>query len=299
MYLFLCSLIVWRNSVVAALQFKLLIELHEKYLVSLTFTRWLAAALQERKVAMRLGNWISTPQQLTVGLPQAPSPRPSPSPHPAPPPPPTHPSPVPSPLQCLHTGTGGSEQQMVLAGCLCLRTTGLSTKQPVTSAQQSMLSKSSWIRCHTGVKRQSPKSIQARRKPCVHLQQQSSRTSNASILLQWRSHRTQGQSDILWDPLQRNADVQDADQINKTQVQERISFLVGCLTSQQHSSVSHGWICSDNCTCCHTEIEVADPTFHLTQSKYTDTGPTSPSTNPITPGAWQGSTGVPIFMSLV
>ena len=41
-------------------------------------------------------------------------------------------------------------------------------------------------------------------------------------------------------------------------------------------------------TCCHTEIEVADPTFHLTQSQYIDTGPTSPSTDPITPGAWLG-----------
>ena len=44
-----------------------------------------------------------------------------------------------------------------------------------------------------------------------------------------------------------------------------------------------------NFTCCHTEIEVAGQTFHLTQSRYTDTGPTSPSTDPITPGAWQGS----------
>ena len=66
-------------------------------------------------------------------------------------------------------------------------------------------------------------------------------------------------------------------------------LLVGCLTSQQHASVSQGRICSDNFTCCHTEIEVADPTFYLTQSQYTDTGPTSPSADPITPGAWQGS----------
>ena len=29
--------------------------------------------------------------------------------------------------------------------------------------------------------------------------------------------------------------------------------------------------------------------FHLTQSQYTDTGPTSPRADPITPGAWQGS----------
>ena len=35
------------------------------------------------------------------------------------------------------------------------------------------------------------------------------------------------------------------------------SLLAGCLTSQQHASVSQGRICSDNCTCCHTEIEVA------------------------------------------
>ena len=68
-----------------------------------------------------------------------------------------------------------------------------------------------------------------------------------------------------------------------------VGWLVGCLTSQQHASVSQGRICSDNFTCCHTEIEVADQTFHLTQSLYTDTGPTSPSTDPITPGAWQDS----------
>ena len=67
------------------------------------------------------------------------------------------------------------------------------------------------------------------------------------------------------------------------------SLLVGCLTSQQQASVSQGRICSDKFTCCHTEIEVADQTFYLTQSQYTDTGPTSPSADPITPGAWQGS----------
>ena len=37
------------------------------------------------------------------------------------------------------------------------------------------------------------------------------------------------------------------------------------------------------------EIEVADQTFYLTLSQSTDTGPTSPSADPITPGAWQGS----------
>ena len=68
-----------------------------------------------------------------------------------------------------------------------------------------------------------------------------------------------------------------------------VCWLVGCLTSQQQASVSQGRICEDNFTCCHSEIEAADQTFYLTQSQYTDAGPTSPSADPITPGAWQGS----------
>ena len=68
-----------------------------------------------------------------------------------------------------------------------------------------------------------------------------------------------------------------------------VGNLVGCLTSQQHASVSQGRICSDKFNCCYTEIEVADQTFYLTQSQYTDIGPTIPSTDPITPGALQGS----------
>ena len=74
-------------------------------------------------------------------------------------------------------------------------------------------------------------------------------------------------------------------------------LFVACLTSQQQASVSQERTCSDNFTCCHTEIEVADPTFYLTQSQYTDIGPTSPSADPITPG--RVATGVPIFESLV
>ena len=75
-------------------------------------------------------------------------------------------------------------------------------------------------------------------------------------------------------------------QIQREKIQ---SLLVACLTSQQQASVSQGRICSDNFTCCYTEIEVADQTFYLTQSQYADTGPTSPSADPITPGPWQGS----------
>ena len=66
-------------------------------------------------------------------------------------------------------------------------------------------------------------------------------------------------------------------------------LLVGCFTSQQQASVSQGRMCTDGITCCHTVIEVADQTIYLTQSQYTDTGPTSPSADPMMPGAWQGS----------
>ena len=84
-----------------------------------------------------------------------------------------------------------------------------------------------------------------------------------------------------------------------TDVSFMLLLSVGCLMSQQHASVSQGGICSDNFTCCQSEMEVADQTFHFTQSQYTDTGPTSPSTDPITPGTWQVATGVPILKSLV
>ena len=45
---------------------------------------------------------------------------------------------------------------------------------------------------------------------------------------------------------------------------QAVCLLVGCLTSQQQASVSKGRICSDNFTCCHTQIEVADQMFYLT-----------------------------------
>ena len=80
---------------------------------------------------------------------------------------------------------------------------------------------------------------------------------------------------------------------------DEVCWLVGCLTSQQHASASQGRICSDNFTCCHTEIEVADQTFPLTQSQYTDAGPTSPSADPITQAPRRVATGVPIFKSLI
>ena len=75
--------------------------------------------------------------------------------------------------------------------------------------------------------------------------------------------------------------------------QQQSSLYVGCPSNQEKANKKTTVCllvgCSDNSTCRHTEIEVADPTFHLTQSQYTDTGPTSPSTDPTTPGAWKGS----------
>ena len=134
---------IWKMRTVL---FKLLAEPLVQYGVSLTLTRWLVAALQERKVAMRFGNWMTTSQQLTMGLLQG------------------------FPLSLSSTMSTHRDWRispaMVKSGCSRLQATGLSTKQPVASTKQSLLSKSSWKRCHIGAKRQSLKSIQARRKPC-------------------------------------------------------------------------------------------------------------------------------------
>ena len=45
--------------------------------------------------------------------------------------------------------------------------------------------------------------------PVGHPHQQSSGTSNASSLLRWRSCKTHEQSQIPWDPIRKNADVQN------------------------------------------------------------------------------------------
>ena len=70
-------------------------------------------------------------------------------------------------------------------------------------------------------------------------------------------------------------------------------WLVGYLTSQQLPRVSQGRVSSDRYTCCHAETEVADQTSCLFQVRYTDTGLTSPSSDPLimTPSALQGSHG--------
>ena len=72
-------------------------------------------------------------------------------------------------------------------------------------------------------------------------------------------------------------------------------FVVCCLTSQQHASVSQGRICSDKFTCCHTETEVTDQTFYLTQSQYTNSGPTVSALTLYCQAPGRVATGVPVF----
>ena len=128
--------------------------------------------------------------------------------------------------------------------------------------------------------------------------QQHASVSQGRICLTSQQHASVSQGRICFTS-QQHASVSQGRICLTSQQHASVSQRRICFTSQQHASVSQGRICTDNCTCCHTEIEVADQTFHLTQSQYTDTGPTSPSTDPITPGACRVATGVPIFKSLV
>ena len=49
----------------------------------------------------------------------------------------------------------------------------------------------------------------------------------------------------------------------RARLDAHVSLLVGCFTSQQHASVSQGRICSDNVTCCHTEILSISPSHSI------------------------------------
>ena len=106
-----------------------------------------------------------------------------------------------------------------------------------------------------------------------------------------RDRQTDRQTDIQTDRQtdrqagrQRHTDTQTDTKKERQRLKDRETeseLFVSCLTSQQHTSVSQGRICSGNCTCCHTETEVADQTFYLTMSHYKDIGPTSPNSGPI------------------
>ena len=116
--------------------FKLLMELHVQYGVSLTLTRWLAAALQQRQIAKRLGNSISTPQQLTMGLPQG--------------------SPLSPVLYNVYTkglanlNSNGLSRVLTLADDRLIYKTASDTHTTVTAVQEQL------EKCYNGAKRQSP-----------------------------------------------------------------------------------------------------------------------------------------------
>ena len=56
---------------------------------------------------------------------------------------------------------------------------------------------------------------------------------------------------------------------------------VAALPPSYMQCVLEGWTSLNNCTCCQSEIEIEQKTCALTQSKHTDTGPTSQSTDSI------------------
>ena len=79
-------------------------------------------------------------------------------------------------------------------------------------------------------------------------------------------------------------------------------LFVGCLLNVpviKYAGVFKGWICSDNFTCCHTETEVADETFFLTQSQHTDQGQPIPALTLQCQAPGRVATGEPIPKSLV
>ena len=63
---------------------------------------------------------------------------------------------------------------------------------------------------------------------------------------------------------------------------------VSLLLNSQTARCISKRICHGDFVCCQTETEAADQTCHLAQSRYTNTGPTSPNIDLITPGVRQG-----------
>ena len=68
-------------------------------------------------------------------------------------------------------------------------------------------------------------------------------------------------SNIAVLPLYKQMTVKLCSVTSVHKVQWKFALLVGCLTSQQHASLSQGRICSDNFTCCYTETEVRRANF--------------------------------------
>ena len=181
------------------MQFKLLIELLVQYEVSLKLTRWLAAASQERKVVMRLGNWISTPQQLTMGLPQG--------------------SPLSPVLYSVYTKGMADLKSNGLSWVLTLADDGLIYKtasdihSAVTAVQEQLEKVSHW--CQETKSKINPSKVQALW--CTL----NNKAGRQAILAISFNGEVIEQSQIPRDPLRQNAGVQDAGRINRTRVQKK------------------------------------------------------------------------------
>ena len=143
--------------------------------------------------------------------------------------------------------SNGSGPVLTLADDGPINKTANDSNTSVTIVQKQLEQVSQW--CQEAKSDISPSRV---KNPMTHRQQQSSRTETEST-----------NSLGYLGSLLHNAHLQHAG--HRKRGCEKDS-LVGCLTSQQHASVSQGRICSDNFTCYHTEIKVADQTFHLTQS---------------------------------
>ena len=65
-------------------------------------------------------------------------------------------------------------------------------------------------------------------------------------------------------------------------------LFLSSFTSEQHTKGISGTVLL-LCMWRHTEIQVADPTCYISKSQNSETRPTSPSTDAVQPGMWQGS----------
>ena len=130
---------------------------------------------------------------------------------------------------------------------------------------------------------------------CLTSQQQAS-VSQGRICLTSQQQASVSQGRICLTS-QQQASVSQGRICLTSQQQASVSQGRICLTSQQQANVSQGRICLDNCTCCHTEIKVADQNFYINQSRYTDTESTSPNADPLRQAPGRTATGVSFFFT--
>ena len=151
---------------------------------------------------MRLGNWISTPQQLAMGLPQG--------------------SPLSPVLYNVYTkgladlNSNGLSRMLTLADDELIYKTASDISTAVTAVQEQLEKVSHW--CQETESEINPSKAQAL---WYTLNNKAVGQAMPAVSFNGESHRTHEQSQIPRDPLRQNAYVQDAGRINKTQVQKR------------------------------------------------------------------------------